>query len=142
VEPLVSSESGVKPTDIKVEEQLAVSSKTDIQKPINTLMMTALFGNNSSQLDLKTQSAIKAMAIKIKKMKIATLTVVGYSSSAGGVDNLKLSVARAKSLAALLVLNGVKTKITIKGLGVIASSGTNSALALTRKAEIWILLKA
>jgi hypothetical protein len=74
-------------------------------------------------------------------MKIAAITVAGFSSSAGGVDNLKLSVARAKTLAALLVANGVKAKITVKGLGIIESSGSKFAMALTRKAELWVLLK-
>jgi outer membrane protein OmpA-like peptidoglycan-associated protein len=105
-------------------------------------MMTALFANNSSQLDLKTKAAIKSMVIKMKKLNIATLTVAGFSSSAGGVDNLKLSVARAKSLATELVKNGVKNKITLKGLGVMPSANSLAALALTRKAEIWVLLKA
>jgi outer membrane protein OmpA-like peptidoglycan-associated protein len=126
------------------------SSETDnsvvetkvVKKPINTLMMTALFGNNSSQLDLKTKAAIKSMVIKMKKLNIDTLTIAGFSSSAGGVDNVKLSVARAKSLATELVKNGVKNKITLKGLGVMPSANSLAALALTRKAEIWVLLKA
>ena len=124
------------------ETGTAVIETKVVKKPINTLMMTALFANNSSQLDLKTKAAIKSMVIKMKKLNIATLTVAGFSSSAGGVDNVKLSVARAKSLATELVKNGVKNKITLKGLGVKPSANSLAALTLTRKAEIWVLLKA
>lgn len=141
---LAASSIAVVPKEATTETVTPVETITT-QEPVTftkKLLMTALFGNNSAQLDLKTQSAMRTMAVKIKKMKIESLTVVGYSSSTSGVDNLKLSAARAKSVAAFLVSNGVKTKISVKGLGVIASSGTKSALSLTRKAEIWILIKS
>jgi len=128
-------------SDLSNANDVLSVEEVEIKKPTAALMMTALFANNSSKLDSKTQKAIKAMVVKLKKMKIATLTVAGYSSAAAGVDNLKLSLARAKTLAALLVANGIKTKIAIKGLGIIQSSGSSSAIALTRKAEIWVLLK-
>jgi outer membrane protein OmpA-like peptidoglycan-associated protein len=107
--------------------------------PVNTLMMTALFANNSSALTSKNRSAIKTMATKLKTLNVATLTVAGYASANGKSGHLKLSIARAKAVAAVLASSGVKTKISIKGLGIFASTGTQSALALSRKAEIWVL---
>jgi outer membrane protein OmpA-like peptidoglycan-associated protein len=116
--------------------------QTSFGAPVNTLMMTALFANNSSALTSKNRSAIKTMATKMKTLKIATLTVAGYASANGKSGHLKLSIARAKSVAAVLASSGVTTKISIKGLGVLASTGTQSALALSRKAEIWVLQQA
>ena len=104
--------------------------------------MTSLFANNSSKLSLQTKSAIKAMTVKMKTLNIATLTVAGYASANGSTGHLKLSIARAKAVAAVLASNGVKTKISIKGLGVLPSLSTKNALAKSRKAEIWVLQKA
>jgi outer membrane protein OmpA-like peptidoglycan-associated protein len=113
-----------------------------IKKPTAALMMTALFSNNSSNLDSKTQKAIIKMALAMKMMKIQTITVVGFTNSAGGTDNLKLATARAKSVAKVLTDAGIKIKIAIKSVGITKNATSKEAMIKMRKAEIWVLLKA
>ena len=113
-----------------------------INKPTAALMMTALFSNNSSNLDSKTQKAIIKMALSMKNMNIETITAVGFTNSAGGTDNLKLATARAKSVAKVLTDAGIKIKIAIKSVGITKNATSKEAMIKMRKAEIWVLLKA
>jgi outer membrane protein OmpA-like peptidoglycan-associated protein len=104
------------------------------------LMMTAYYANNSSILSKAQIAAIKTLSQELLQMNIKTITIVGFTNAAPSIGNNKLAIARAKSLAKYLKLNGVKQSIAIKSL-VTAKTKVNqstSALIAMRKAEIWI----
>jgi outer membrane protein OmpA-like peptidoglycan-associated protein len=130
-----------------VDSQTAIETTLDpssTEKPIqpkNKLMMTALFANNSSILSKAQIAAIKTLSKSLLQMNIKTITIVGFTNAAPSVGNNKLAIARAKTLARYLKLNGVKQSITIKSV-VTAKAKANqsvSALIALRKAEIWIV---
>jgi outer membrane protein OmpA-like peptidoglycan-associated protein len=106
-------------------------------------MMTALFANNSSILSKVQITAIKTLSKALLLKDIKTITIVGFTNAAPSVGNNKLAIARAKTLARYLKLNGVKQSITIKSVVTAKAKANQSASALIalRKAEIWIVLK-
>lgn len=120
------------------------SDTSSAEKPIpptKKLLMTALFANNSSILSKPQIAAIKTLSKALLQMNIKTITIVGFTNSAPSVGNKKLAIARAKTLARYLKLNGIKQSITIKSLVTAKTKANQSASALIalRKAEIWIV---
>lgn len=132
-----------KVSDVKVETLSFSEDERGVMSFTHKLMMTALFANNSSTLSKAQIAKIKTLSKAMLKMKIRTIKIVGFTNAATGVDNNKLAIARAKTLAEYLKLNNVKQSIEIKYV-VMAKTKANlsaSALIAMRKAEIWVELK-
>jgi outer membrane protein OmpA-like peptidoglycan-associated protein len=104
-------------------------------------MMTALFANNSSILSKAQITAIKTLSKALLLKKIKTITIVGFTNASPGIGDDKLAIARARTLAKYLKLNGVMQSIKIESIVTAKTKANQSASALIafRKAEIWIV---
>ena len=84
---------------------------------------------------------LRAFANQINAAGFRTLTVFGHTDSVGGVDNQKLSVARANSTIAFLkrLLPGVKFVRSGFAAGTpVADNSTTEGKAANRRAEVFI----
>ena len=84
---------------------------------------------------------LRAFANQIKAAGITTLTVFGHTDSVGGVDNQKLSVARANSTIAYLKRLLPKVKFALSGFAAsepVADNSTPEGKAANRRAEVFI----
>jgi outer membrane protein OmpA-like peptidoglycan-associated protein len=123
------------------EPILDVSSAEKSIPPENKLMMTALFANNSSILSKAQITAIKTLSKALLLKNIKTITIVGFTNASPGIGDGKLAIARARTLAKYLKLNGVMQSIKIESIVTAKTKANQSASALIafRKAEIWIV---
>lgn len=145
-ETVVASLQGmevIEPIDYVTEQLpdqlgIAIIEEIAVMPAKKKTSLTVLFANNSSSLDSKSKSAIDKLAKSLKKMPSITITVVGYTNSAGGREDKKLALARAKAVAKRLIADEVTAKIIIKERGIAQSGTTFAALALARKAVITV----
>jgi outer membrane protein OmpA-like peptidoglycan-associated protein len=84
---------------------------------------------------------LRAFASQINAAGFTTLTVFGHTDSVGGVDNQKLSVARANSTIAYLKRLLPKVKFVLSGFAAgepVADNSTAEGKAANRRAEVFI----
>lgn len=84
---------------------------------------------------------LRAFASQIKAAGFTSLTVFGHTDSVGGVDNQKLSVARANSTIAYLKKLLPKVKFVLSGFAAgepVADNTTAEGKAANRRAEVFI----
>jgi uncharacterized repeat protein (TIGR02543 family) len=84
---------------------------------------------------------LRAFANQINASGFTTLTVFGHTDSVGGVDNQKLSVARANSTIAYLKRLLPNVKFVLSGFAAgepVADNSTPEGKAANRRAEVFI----
>jgi predicted outer membrane repeat protein len=106
-------------------------------------LMAASFPSNNSQLSAQAKANIANIAKQIKSTKYNLITAEGHSDNVGSDErNVKLSQARAKSVAQELLKNGIpKEKIKYIGLGSkipLAPNSTPHRKPKNRRAEIFV----
>jgi outer membrane protein OmpA-like peptidoglycan-associated protein len=99
------------------------------------------FDTAKSVLNSSETAKLRAFAATVKSAGYTSLTVYGHTDSVGGVDNKKLSVARANSTIAYLkkILPGVS--FVVSGFAAsepVGDNATNDGKAANRRAEIFI----
>ena len=113
-----------------------------VPAPASSQVLTVV-NFDSAKAVIKTADAAKlrAFAAVVKSAGYTTLTVYGHTDSVGGVDNKKLSVARAN--AAITCLKKLLPGVTFEVSGFAASkqvadNATAEGKASNRRAEISI----
>jgi outer membrane protein OmpA-like peptidoglycan-associated protein len=105
------------------------------------VLSTVNFDSARAVLKPTEAAKLRAFARAIKATGYTSLTVFGHTDSVGGVDNQKLSVARANSTIAFLkkLLPGVKFVRSGFAAGEpVADNSTAEGKAANRRAEIFI----
>ena len=136
------------PKNVVTVTSVATSGKTSdaisasYAAPTSPQVLTVV-NFDSARAVIKSAEAIKlrAFASTIKAAGYTSLTVYGHTDSVGGVDNQKLSVARANAAITYLkkLLPGVK--FVVSGFAASEPVGDNSTAegkAANRRAEIFI----
>ena len=136
------------PNNVVTVTSVALSTKTSAEitaryvAPASSQVLTVVNFDTAKAI-IKTAEAAKlrAFAAKVKTAGFTTLTVYGHTDSVGGIDNQKLSVARAN--AAITYLKKLLPGVTFVRSGFAASEpvGDNSTVggkASNRRAEIFI----
>lgn len=98
---------------------------------------------DSARAVIKSTEATKlrAFAAAVRAAGYTTLTVYGHTDSVGGVDNRRLSVARANSTITFLRRALPDVKFTVSGFAAstpVADNSTAEGKAANRRAEIFI----
>jgi outer membrane protein OmpA-like peptidoglycan-associated protein len=105
------------------------------------VLSTVNFDSARAVIKPTEAAKLRAFARAIKATGYTSLTVFGHTDSVGGVDNQKLSVARANSTIAFLkkLLPGVKFVRSGFAAGEpVADNSTAEGKAANRRAEIFI----
>ena len=106
-------------------------------------LVLAVVNFDTAKAIIKSTEAkkLRTFANKVKSAGLTTLTVFGHTDSVGGIDNTKLSIARANSTIAYLkkLLPGVSFKRSgFAASEPVGDNTTTSGKAANRRAEIFI----
>jgi outer membrane protein OmpA-like peptidoglycan-associated protein len=136
------------PNNVVTVTSVALSTKTSAAvtasyvAPATSQVLTVVNFDTAKAI-IKTAEAAKlrAFAALVKAAGYTTLTVYGHTDSVGGIDNQKLSVARAN--AAITYLKKLLPGVTFERSGFAASepvgdNSTDGGKASNRRAEIFI----
>ena len=136
------------PNNVVTVTSVALSTKTSAAitaryvAPASSQVLTVVNFDTAKAI-IKTAEAAKlrAFAAKVKTAGFTTLTVYGHTDLVGGIDNQKLSVARAN--AAITYLKKLLPGVTFVRSGFAASepvgdNSTDGGKASNRRAEISI----
>lgn len=136
------------PNNVVTVTSVALSTKTSAAitasyvAPASSQVLTVVNFDTAKAI-IKTAEAAKlrAFAALVKAAGYTTLTVYGHTDSVGGIDNQKLSVARAN--AAITYLKKLLPGVTFERSGFAASepvgdNSTDGGKASNRRAEIFI----
>jgi uncharacterized repeat protein (TIGR02543 family) len=136
------------PNNVVTVTSVALSTKTSAAITASyvaptTSQVLAVVNFDTAKAIIKTAEAAKlrAFAAKVKTAGYTTLTVYGHTDSVGGIDNQKLSIARANSTIAYLkkLLPGVT--FALSGFAAsepVANNATAQGKASNRRAEVFI----
>jgi outer membrane protein OmpA-like peptidoglycan-associated protein len=105
-----------------------------------------LFAYNSAEIDSSTFFHLDELADNLQRFERVVLEVQGHTDSVGGeVYNQTLSLARAESVRAALVLRGIEEiRLRVRGLGMsmpVATNETAEGRARNRRTVFKILRK-
>ena len=135
-------------TDIDNRIQLAAAAPGspcgNLQADIEGLLSTPInFDSDGGTLTSQSEQTLTAVASTIKVCPDSRITVTGYTDSSGSdAINVPLSADRAKSVADVLVSQGVSADyVTSTGMGSanpIASNDTVEGRTLNRRVEITV----
>jgi outer membrane protein OmpA-like peptidoglycan-associated protein len=120
--------------------------------PLNPMDVTdefskpILFAYNSAEIDSSTFFHLDELADNLQRFERVVLEVQGHTDSVGGeVYNQTLSLARAESVRAALVLRGIEEiRLRVRGLGMsmpVATNETAEGRARNRRTVFKILRK-
>ena len=129
-------EEVVVPEEIPLEP--AVVEIQVIPKPKLRLISTILFTRSTSALDHNAYVALAQLLKRIEASALSTFELRGYADKSKGLDNLALSLARAKSVRAFLIKNKVAGSKKVHGYSSSNShSLTRSSDSIDRRVEVW-----
>jgi outer membrane protein OmpA-like peptidoglycan-associated protein len=107
-------------------------------KPKLRLISTILFTRSTSALDHNAYVALAQLLKQIEAGALSTFELRGYADKSKGLDNLALSLARAKSVRAFLIKNKVTGSKKVRGYSSSNShSLTRSSDPVDRRVEVW-----
>ena len=136
------------PNNVVTVTSVALSTKTSAAvtasyvAPATSQVLTVVNFDTAKAI-IKTAEAAKlrAFAALVKAAGYTTLTVYGHTDSVGGIDNQKLSIARANSTIAYLkkLLPGVTSALSgFAASEPVANNATAQGKASNRRAEVFI----
>lgn len=136
------------PNNVVTVTSVALSTKTSAAitahyvAPASSQVLTVVNFDTAKAI-IKTAEAAKlrAFAAKVKTAGFTTLTVYGHTDSVGGIDNQKLSIARANSTIAYLKKLLPRVTFALSGFAAsepVANNATAQGKASNRRAEIFI----
>ena len=129
-------EEVVVPEEIPLEP--AVVEIQVIPKPKLRLISTILFTRSTSALDHNAYVALAQLLKRIEAGALSTFELRGYADKSKGLDNLALSLARAKSVRAFLIKSKVVGSKRVRGYSSRYSySLTRSSDPVDRRVEVW-----
>ena len=109
-----------------------------IPKPKLRLISTILFTRSTSALDHNAYVALAQLLTRIEAGALSTFELRGYADKSKGLDNLALSLARAKSVRTFLIKNKVTGSKKVHGYSSSNSySLTRSSDSIDRRVEVW-----
>ncbi len=128
--------------DVAVPEEIPLKpAAVEIQvipKPKLRLISTILFTRSTSALDHNAYVALAQLLRRIEAGALFTFELRGYADKSKGLDNLALSLARAKSVRAFLIKNKVTGSKKVHGYSSSNShSLTRSSDSIDRRVEVW-----
>jgi uncharacterized repeat protein (TIGR02543 family) len=136
------------PKNVVTVTSVAANTKTSVAitanyvaPAVSQVLAVVNFDTAKSVLKSSETAKLRAFAATVKSAGYTSLTVYGHTDSVGGVDNKKLSVARANSTIAYLmkILPGVS--FVVSGFAAsepVGDNATNDGKAANRRAEIFI----
>jgi outer membrane protein OmpA-like peptidoglycan-associated protein len=132
----------VKEEEVAVPKEFPLeSSAIEIQiipKPKLRLISTVLFTRSTYALDHNAYVALAKLLKRIEVSALSAFELRGYADKSKGLDNLALSLARAKSVRAFLIKSTVQGSKRIRGYSSSNShSLTRSSDRVDRRVEVW-----
>jgi outer membrane protein OmpA-like peptidoglycan-associated protein len=136
------------PNNVVTVTSVALSTKTSAAitasyvAPASSQVLTVVNFDTAKAIIKAAEAAkLRAFAALVKAAGYTTLTVYGHTDSVGGIDNQKLSVARAN--AAITYLKKLLPGVTFERSGFaasepVANNATTQGKASNRRAEIFI----
>ncbi len=129
-------------TSVALSTKTSAAITASYVAPATSQVLTVVNFDTAKAI-IKTAEAAKlrAFAALVKAAGYTTLTVYGHTDSVGGIDNQKLSIARANSTIAYLkkLLPGVT--FALSGFAAsepVANNATAQGKASNRRAEVFI----
>jgi outer membrane protein OmpA-like peptidoglycan-associated protein len=142
VAQLLGPKNVVTVTSVSANTKTSAAIKADYVAPAGSQVLSVVnFDTARSVLKSSETAKLRAFASKIKAAGYTSLTVYGHTDSVGGMDNKKLSVARAKSTITYLKKLLPSVKFVVSGFAASEPVGDNSTTggkAANRRAEIFI----
>jgi outer membrane protein OmpA-like peptidoglycan-associated protein len=142
VTQLLGPKNVVTVTSVSANTKTSAAIKADYVAPAGSQVLSVVnFDTARSVLKSSETAKLRAFASKIKAAGYTSLTVYGHTDSVGGMDNKKLSVARAKSTITYLKKLLPSVKFVVSGFAASEPVGDNSTTggkAANRRAEIFI----
>lgn len=113
----------------------------EVQKELNEYAKTINFNSGKTTITEDSEEALEAIMAILEEYPNAKFTIEGHTDSVGSAqNNMRLSEARALSVKAFLVENGVdEFRLSSAGYGQtkpVASNNTSSGRAKNRRVEI------
>jgi outer membrane protein OmpA-like peptidoglycan-associated protein len=142
----------VTPDAIPTEEEVIVPEETPVEtalvhiadevqvipKPKLRLISTILFTRSTSALDHNAYLVLAKLLKRIDVGALSSFELRGYADKSKGLDNLALSLARAKSVRAFLIKSEVAGSKKVRGYSSSNShSLTRSSDPVDRRVEVW-----
>jgi uncharacterized repeat protein (TIGR02543 family) len=136
------------PKNVVTVTSVATNTKTSaaitasyVAPAASQVLAVVNFDTAKAALKSSETAKLRAFAATVKAAGYTSLTVYGHTDSVGGVDNKKLSVARASSTIAYLkkILSGVS--FVVSGFAAsepVGDNATTDGKAANRRAEIFI----
>jgi len=136
------------PKNVVTVTSVATNTKTSaaitasyVAPAASRVLAVVNFDTAKAVLKSSETAKLRAFAATVRAAGYTSLTVYGHTDSVGGVDNKKLSVARASSTIAYLkkILPGVS--FVVSGFAAsdpVGDNATNDGKAANRRAEIFI----
>lgn len=139
---LLGPKNVVTVTSVAASGKTSAAVRATYAAPASAQVLTVVNFDSARAVIKSTEAAkLRAFAAAVRAAGYTTLTVYGHTDSVGGVDNRRLSVARANSTITFLkrALPGVK--FTVSGFAAstpVADNSTAEGKAANRRAEIFI----
>lgn len=139
---LLGPKNVVDVTSIADSGKTSPAVKATYTAPSSPQVLTVI-NFDTARAVIKSAEAVKlrTFASQINAAGFTSLTVFGHTDSVGGVDNQKLSIARANSTIAYLKRLLPKVKFVLSGFAAgepVADNSTAEGKAANRRAEVFI----
>ena len=142
VAKLLGPKNVVTVTSVAANTKTSAAIKANYVAPAASQVLAVVnFDTAKSVLKPSETSKLRAFAAIVKTVGYTSLTVYGHTDSVGGVDNQKLSIARAKATITYLKKLLPSVKFVVSGFAAsepVGDNSTNDGKAANRRAEIFI----
>lgn len=139
---LLGPKNDVTVTSVAANTKTSAAVKANYVAPAESQVLSVVnFDTAKSVLKPSETAKLRVFAATVKAAGYTSLTVFGHTDSVGGVDNQKLSIARAKATIAYLKKLLPSVKFVISGFAAsepVGDNSTNDGKAANRRAEIFI----
>jgi outer membrane protein OmpA-like peptidoglycan-associated protein len=139
---LLGPKNVVSVTSVATNTKTSVAITANYVAPAASQVLAVVnFDTAKAVLKSSETAKLRAFAATVKAAGYTSLTVYGHTDSVGGVDNKKLSVARANSTIVYLkkILPGVSFMVSgFAASEPVGDNATNDGKAANRRAEIFI----
>jgi outer membrane protein OmpA-like peptidoglycan-associated protein len=142
VAQLLGPKNLVTVTSVAKNTKTSAAIKANYVAPGESQVLSVVnFDTARSVLKSSETAKLRAFAATVKAAGYTSLTVYGHTDSVGGVDNQKLSVARARATITYLKKLLPTVKFVVSGFAAsepVGDNATNQGKAANRRAEIFI----
>jgi hypothetical protein len=142
VAKLLGPKNVVTVTSVAANTKISAAIKANYVAPAASQVLAVVnFDTDKSVLKPSETSKLRAFAAIVKTLGYTSLTVYGHTDSMGGVDNQKLSVARARATITYLKKLLPSVKFVVSGFAAsepVANNATAQGKASNRRAEVFI----